>query len=126
MTEIDYTKWEYPETDLEIVEEFNGHIDQITDDGFWMFFQDTGGDDLQCEMKMSFIDEEYPDEKPWLKEGAYFRWRFFPPLDGEDQAQEEFVIYKQTMSKEEWERCKKEAEELWKAITWDNPEVDEE
>ena len=119
MTEIDYTKWEYPETDLEIIEEFNGYVISVEEDSFWLAYTDMQGDELQMELKMSFLDEDHPEEKPWLNEGQYFRWRFMKNPDMPDIADDEFVFYKRVWSEEEIARIKKKAEELWKLLKWE-------
>lgn len=119
MVEIDYTKWEYPETDLEIVEEFNGYVISVEEDSFWIAFTDMQDEDSQMEMKMSFLDEDYPEEKSWLEEGRYFRWRFMKNPDDPDEALDEFVFFKRTWSEEDIEEAKKKAEEMWKLLKWE-------
>lgn len=119
MVEIDYTKWEYPETDLEIIEEFNGHVFDIEEETFWLDFVDMSGERSQMEMKMSFLDEDHLKEKSWLEEGHYFRWRFMKNPDDPDNALDEFVFYKRTWSKEEIEQAKKKAEEMCKLLKWE-------
>ncbi len=123
MPEIDYTKWEYPETDLEIIEEFNGHVFDIEEDTFWLQFIDMEDEESQMEMKMSFIDEDHPEEKPWLQEGSYFRWRFMKNPDDSTNALDEFVLYKKTWSKEDIEKANRYAEEMTKLLKWDKAPI---
>lgn len=117
--EIDYTKWEYPETDSEIIEEFNGYVISVEEDSFWIAFTDMQDVDSQMELKMSFLDEDHPEEKLWLNEGQYFRWRFMKNPDDPDEALDEFVFYKRIWSEEEIEEIKKKAEEMCKLLKWE-------
>lgn len=119
MPEIDYTKWEYPETDLEILEELKGYVYSIEENTFWIIYTDSEGVDLQAELNLSFLDDKYPEEIPWLNEGQYFRWRFMKNPDNEDEALDEFVFYKRTRSDEEIKQINKEAEELFDSLKWD-------
>ena len=119
MTEIDYTRWKYPETDLEILDELNGYVYSIEEDTFWIIYTDSEGADLQAEVNISFLDDKYPEEKLWFNEGQYFRWRFMKNPDDPDTAIDEFVFYKRVMSKEEIEKIKKEADELFDGLKWD-------
>lgn len=118
MFEIDYTKWEYSETDLEIIEEFNGHIHSITDDSIWIIYVDLSGEEEEAEIKTSVFDKRFSDEKPWLVEGSYFRWRFMKNPNDPNKTLDEFVLYKRTLSREDISRAKKIAEKISKQIVW--------
>lgn len=119
MTEIDYTKWEYPESDLEILEDHHGYVLNIDDkrNTFWVRLED---------YKLGEItDMEIPshtlllDERPYLIEGAYCRWRIYKDPDYEGEVIDEFIFNKRTWSKEEIEEAHRKAKEFYDLIKWD-------
>lgn len=117
MTEIDYTKWEYPESDLEVLEEFNGHVIDIDTkrNTFWIRCEDTGDEISDIEIPSHTLLLE---ERPYLAEGAYCRIRYYKDPDYENETIEEFIFNKRVWSQEEIDEATRKAKELSKALNW--------
>lgn len=110
MTEIDYTKWEYPESDLEILEEFNGYVIDIDDERntFWIRCEDS---DIEIPSHTLLLDE-----RPYLIEGSFCRWRFYKDPDYEGETITEFIFNKQVWSQEELDEADRKATELCNSL----------
>lgn len=108
--EIDYTKWEYPESSLTVLEEFNGYVIEINEDRntFWIECEDMSGERLQMEVPSTTLELE---ERLYLKMGAYCRLRLYQDPDYKDNAIEEFIFYKRQWSQEEIDAVEKKVEE---------------
>ena len=99
MHEVNYTKWEYPESDLEVLEEFNGHVTEINSERctMWLDWEDLSGEHFSCEAPLNELTLK---ERPYLKVGAYCRLRIYKDPDYEGKAITEFIFFKRTWSQE--------------------------
>ena len=113
--EIDYTKWEYPESELEIVEEFNGYVIEIDKERhtFWIDCEDKEGERLHMEIQTPSLPLA---ERPHLQMGAYCRYRFYQDPDYKDNVIEEFIFYKRQWSQEEIDAVEKKVDEACKVL----------
>ena len=71
--EIDYTKWEYPESDLKVLEEFNGYVIDIDHkrNTFWIRCEDSSG--IWCDMEIPSHTLRF-EERPYLRIDNYCRF----------------------------------------------------
>jgi len=118
MTEIDYTKWKYPESDLEILMDQHGYVLNIDTkrNTFWVR--------LEYYKPGEISDMEVPshtlplDERPYLIEGAFCRWRIYKDPDYEDEAIDELIFNKRTWSREEIQEAQRKAKVLNESLDW--------
>ena len=116
--EIDYTKWEYPESDLKVLEEFNGYVVEIDEKNeiFWIECEDSSGECCQMEIPISKLK---PEELPYLKKDYFCRLRVYQDPECEDDGIVEFIFYKRTWSQEEIDEAERKGAELaafWRSL----------